>query len=174
LLRIDNYRQCVLAQKDFPPRAGTFDLSNADYGEIAGADTCEPFQSTFQEARISLLVAGCWAYKKTEMIAASALLRVHPEETFNYGNAIPRSGPCETNFASCYEPDLGRFGSCAEHACRPPCVTDRDCEAGMAAWFGRTSSQPPDGGAPDAGVTCKWECRRERPDDHVGACFELL
>jgi len=137
--RIANYEPCVMASNLFEPGEGVFDLGDGSivFSPASGA-TCGGASARV----VRELLAGCWAYDKSKVIAATPLEPVTPQEIFGYHDQFDLGCASEIDGRTCELEDES-LGVCWEGACRAPCVTGQDCLAYEEA-------EEPDGGA-DAG-----------------------
>ena len=157
--QIENFEECVLAAKVYEPGEGVFDLGDASLA--FDPDDAPPDCGTASPRVVHELMAGCWAYDTSQIIAASPLEPVSPSETFNYNDQFDLVCTSEATGRTCAR-DGSALGICRGGVCRAPCVTQRDCNA---------VSDPPDtdGGAPDAGDGASFVCVKE--GGYVGACM---
>lgn len=140
---IDNYASCVMAAKVYEPGEGVFDLGDASLA-FTPAPRVAPGCGVSSPRVVHSLMAGCWAYDKTEIIAATPLEPVSPAETFNFGDRFDLDCSSGVDGRTCTLPAQPSLGICTQGVCRRPCVTRQDCEhdgAPVAA----------DAGAADAG-----------------------
>jgi len=127
---IENYEQCHFTHRLFGGFEGAFDLSDEDLPravELANDPACSP--STPESAPVvSDLLAACWAYDATHLIAASKLLLVPPDGIRDDDDEIPTDAICADDFAPCYDAEQDRFGICNAGYCARRCIEAADCK----------------------------------------------
>lgn len=160
VFRIRNYEQCVIAAQLFEPGEGVFDVGD---GSIAFApDVSEPECGTVSPRTVHELMVGCWAYDTTKIIAATPLEPVSPAETFNYHQQFDLTCASSVDGRTCGL-DESSLGTCGNGTCRPPCVTNRDCDE----W---ETAPAPDAGA-DGGDAVDLVCMKG--GGYVGVCLPV-
>lgn len=140
---ITNYDRCVLASKETPGSAGTFDLGGTEYRyepdldgscTYGGGSGAEAPLGRREAMKSRQLLVGCLAYADTEVRAASELLAVDPSRVHPELSRVRPAADCpEHTGEACDRTDSEELGTCAEGECRPRCVEDADCEAGSCA-----------------------------------------
>jgi hypothetical protein len=149
--RILNYDSCVVLEHNTSGTNGAFDLGFPYDDPVPGDPECE---SSLGVPAITDLVAGCWAYSDTELIAATPLVAIPPGEV-DLGE-VPDEAACTRDFIECYDEQNDRFGTCFKGRCAQRCLGNADCIV---------PSQDADAGAVMIGV-CQWQ----REEYLVGAC----
>jgi hypothetical protein len=127
---IENYEQCHFTHRLFGGLEGAFDLSDEDLPravQVENDPDCSPFETTEPTLVVSDLLAACWAYDATHLIAASKLLLVPPDGIRDEADEIPTDATCASDFAPCYDSDEDRFGICHGGYCARRCVDASDC-----------------------------------------------
>jgi hypothetical protein len=99
------------------------------------------------EPVIDFVAAGCWAYDDHEVIAASDLVEIAPEEYARVADDFEVNLDCATDGVDCFDADRRFFGRCSAGSCQPPCTSAEDCDLAAQAL-----GEPPS-------ETCDWECR---------------
>ncbi len=140
--QIANYAPCVLASNLFEPGEGVFDLGD---GSIAFTPSSAATCGAASARLVTELLAGCWAYDKSKVIAATPLEPVKPAEVFAYGGQFDLGCSAGIDGRTCEREDE-TLGVCWKGVCRAPCVTGQDCE-------GHEQAEDPDAGAEAGGVS---------------------
>ena len=126
VFEILNYPECVLASELFEPGEGVFDLADPtiefDPGAVEGPACGTPAPRAVHE-----LMAGCWAYDTTRILAATPLEPVSPREVFDYQSRFDLDCAAKVDGKTCAFQDTTRLGICAAGRCHAPCVTQQDC-----------------------------------------------
>lgn len=148
---IANYDRCVLASANSTQGSGSFNLRERDNQYESGLTAAE-IQGCggYGCAPITELLAGCWAYDDTQVVAATRLFPIDLRRSiYNYHRAFAVDAPCGGADAGrvCTLADVltdSPYGVCppadpdsadpAPAACARPCLSDCDCLAdGMTA-----------------------------------------
>jgi hypothetical protein len=149
---------------DFDKCAAYFETVTADTGIVrlrtayGGENTCAQINKPdSQSVRVyDDLLAACWAYDKTMIVAASELIRLNPDVLAQFESTY---GTCQDN-APCYRGDItATFGLCRDGVCQARCTTDADC---------LSAARVQDPEAPEP-ATCPWSCV-EVPDSSAKVC----
>jgi len=124
---IINYDECVISKDEFDSATGTFDLrlDLTRYTPDAAADGCAPLPR-----RMTTLVAGCWAYDLTHVVAATPLLPLSADEVFGPTDPQAPATDCAdaASGATCSAPEFATFGSCHAGSCLRRCLRSTDCD----------------------------------------------
>jgi hypothetical protein len=128
LLRIVNYDKCAYVETDFAVLQGVFDLGQTHLRFLTPEQSdarCDN-RAPKAPAIVSDLLAGCWAFDQTSLVAASRLRSVPPAGVSPFAT-IPRDATCATNGDQCYDSETDRFGTCYAQSCRLRCLQDFEC-----------------------------------------------
>jgi hypothetical protein len=172
LRKISTFATCGLVHGVVPAEAGAFDLTDPRfrYVPLRDSEMCTPDvppgepQPVPRRYHFTHLVAGCWAYDETRVVAASRLHRLEPSDLESLG--IPSDATCPRDGVECYLTDTKRFGTCHGGECLSRCRTALDCEHAA-----RADMPLEDVPLPIESRPCEWRCEREREDDVLGVCL---
>lgn len=154
---------------NFDKCAAWFDQVEAGQGSIrltrreaytGGENNCsDPAMFDTRDRVFDDLLAACWAYSGTEIVAASEIQRLGPDLLREFESTY---GTCADG-VPCYRGDLtATFGICQSGVCQARCTTEADCL--LAAKI--QDPQLPD---PE---TCPWRCE-EVPFSTAKVCVPI-
>jgi hypothetical protein len=161
-LSIVTYDKCVLARETMPIDPVVPFTVGGDSDTTYRPSTQPPAACRLPlvkaPRKVTRLAVGCIAYNAIDLVAASQLLFVSPEETGTFGGTIPASATCSTDHDECYDADADTFGTCLDGKCRARCLSASDCcepletggvDAGVAMSPALTADRKvcPDGGS---------------------------
>lgn len=117
---LDCFDECVVERHTFEPADGIFDL-RVDYTPAG-----KPLNSGRIRSPITTLVAGCWAYDASCVVAATPLVPVLPQGLFPFAGLFDLQ--CTgSEGGNCALSSSGELGTCTKHRCARRCVTHADC-----------------------------------------------
>jgi hypothetical protein len=147
LLSIVNYDKCVLARETVPVDpvvpftvGGDSDTTYRPSKRVPAVCKQKPVEAA---RRITRLAVGCIAYNAIDLVAASQLLFVSPDETGTFGGTIPTSTACLNDQDECYDAEADSFGTCLDGACRARCGSAFDCCESLEIGAVDAGSTPP-------------------------------
>ena len=163
---IINFDQCAIASELFESKEGVFDLGNeANAYWVESEVRCKA--SRTRKRVVTDLLAGCWAFGPSRIVAATPLESVDPTMMFNYGDIFDLGCSRAENGGACI-PGTGRaFGVCVDRTCLNTCVDHRDC-AILMPWA-VDAGDGDDAGARDLSMPV-YQCVKET-GAFVGVCL---
>jgi hypothetical protein len=151
---IANANACVVElQETSTPRAHL----ELDGQRRTVPETCSDPQKA--RAAIDQLLVGCWAYDDHEVVGATDLLPLAPEDYATVAGDLVVDAQCRNELDDCYDADRKFFGACVSGLCQPRCTALEDCELAGDRWF----DEP-------IGAPCRWAECRTIPDSEIGVC----
>lgn len=130
---IVNYDQCVLARVVSEQSVGSFSLTDGERAlpRPEASTTCSDGSVAPPNPRqlrpVTELLAGCWAYDDTRLIAATRLRRPAADEIADaHGDFDLDCASEDAEGRNCVLDD-GTMGGCLREACRRRCLRDADC-----------------------------------------------
>lgn len=134
---ISNAAECILRYASFPATAATGDLDASGRPPPTPPDTTAPATIDPATSPAAILRVGCWAYGETQIVAASKLAPLPPEQAMKVISKAQRAkdpffaaytDDCADNDGKWCDfsdaPDRRSIGTCQGGACRMRCTVE--------------------------------------------------